>query len=64
MAEYYKWRKKVLSEMRGGLFTVYILSKMGGIKTYIMWHTVNTHGLTLSFYLATVVHYTVFDIVS
>ena len=49
----------LLSKMTGGFSTSHV---MGGIKTHIMWHTVNTHGLTLSFYLPTVMLYTVFDI--
>jgi len=49
----------VFSEMTGGFSTLHM---MGGIITHIMWHTVNTHGLTLSFYLPTVMLYTVFDI--
>jgi len=49
----------VLSKMTGVFSTLHM---MGGIKTHIMWDTVNTHGLTLSFYLPTVMLYTMFDI--
>jgi len=59
LAEHYKWRKKVLSKMMGGFSTLHM---MGEIKTHVMWHTVYTHGLTLSFYLPTVMLYTVFAI--
>ena len=59
LAEHCKSKKKVLSKMMGGFFTLHM---MRGIKIHTMWHTVNTHGLTLSFYLPTVMLYNVFDI--